>query len=130
MPALSQNLTFTVQNNSTVDVTYPNTATDVMSYYSDKVQGDGYFGGSDGMHTVMYISSHDFVGSISMQASLAATPTETDWFDVNDTTVTYTEFNSRSSISLDYRNFTGNFVWVRGLISISAGSVLSIQYNH
>lgn len=130
MPALSQDLTFFVENTNTVYVSYPNTATETMVYYSDKVQGDGYFGGSDGVHTVMYTATSDFQGSVSMQASLASEPTSNDWFTVNDTTVTYTALDSRTSFTVDYFNFTGNFVWVRGVVSINAGAVESIQYNH
>ena len=130
MPALSQDLTFFVQNTNTVYVSYPNTATDTMVYYSNKVQGDGYFGGSDGVHTVMYTATNDFQGSISMQASLASDPASNDWFDINDTAVTYTELDTRTTSTVDYFNFIGNFVWVRGVVSISAGAVESIQYNH
>jgi hypothetical protein len=31
---------------------------------------------------------------------------------------------------MDIYNFTGNFVWVRGHLSIDAGSVMYINYNH
>ena len=31
---------------------------------------------------------------------------------------------------IDYYNFTGNFVWVRGVVIIEAGTVNSILYNH
>jgi len=130
MPALSQDLTFVVQNTNTVYVSYPNTATDTIVYYSNKVQGDGYFGGSDGVHTVMYTATNDFQGSVSMQASLASDPTSDDWFTITDTTVTYTEFDTRTTFTVDYFNFIGNFVWVRGVVSINAGAVESIQYNH
>lgn len=130
MPALSQGLSFLVQNSNTVYVSYPFTATGVMVYYSDKTQGDGYFGGTDGVHTVMYTSTQDFVGTITMQASLASIPTDNDWFTVENTTVTYNSINVRNTFSVDYFNFTGNFVWVRGVVSIEAGAVESIQYNH
>jgi hypothetical protein len=130
MPALSQGLSFLVQNSNTVYVSYPFTATGVMVYYSDKTQGDGYFGGTDGVHTVMYTSTQDFVGTITMQASLASIPTDNDWFTVANTTVTYNSINVRNTFSVDYFNFTGNFVWVRGVVSIEAGAVESIQYNH
>ena len=130
MPALSQGLSFLVQNSNTVYVSYPFTATGVMVYYSDKTQGDGYFGGTDGVHTVMYTSTQDFVGTITMQASLASIPTDNDWVTVANTTVTYNSINVRNTFSVDYFNFTGNFVWVRGVVSIEAGAVESIQYNH
>ena len=134
MPALSQSLTFrnntTVGNTSTTAVVYPNTASSTVVFISDKVKGDGYYNGSTGLHTVMYVTTADFEGSISMQATLAADPTETDWFTVKDTTTTYTSLDLRNHSSVDIHNFVGNFIWVRGSVSIDNGSVQVIHYNH
>jgi hypothetical protein len=131
MPALSQNLTFAIYNStSSVAVVYPNTGTSTIVYKSVPVKGDGYYGASDGMHTVSYTATPTFVGSIYMQASLATQPLESDWFKITDTTVIYTEQNSRSTATVDYFNFIGNFVWVRGVVSIGSGTVNEIQYNH
>ena len=134
MPALSQSLLFTPANSvgttSTVAVVYPNTATSTQVYVSEKAKGDGYFGNSDGFHTVMYAASPNFVGTVTMQATLATAPAETDWFNVVGTTSTYTALNIRSTSTVDAYNFTGNFVWVRGKVSIDAGSVYMVQYNH
>jgi hypothetical protein len=130
MPALSQNLNFTVATGSSVQVTYPTTATTTLTFISDKVKGDGYYGNSDGVHTVAYKSTYDFAGSIYMQASLATDPSTTDWFNVAGTTSTYTTLNIRTTSTVNIYNFIGNFVWVRGYISISQGTVQSIKYNH
>ena len=134
MPALSQNLVFQVLNGNTttnsVQVNYPNTGTTTIVYTSDKVKGDGYFGGSDGFHTVAYSSSRYFHGTVTMQATLAAEPVETDWFNVYGTTSTYVPIDVRSTSTVDIYNFVGNFVWVRGYIAIDEGAVISIQYNH
>ena len=130
MPALSQSLSFIANNTSTVAVTYPNTATTTLIYKSDKYRGDGYYGNSDGLHTVMYTATPSFHGTITMQASLASDPVEADWFTVSNTNVNYTPLNSRSTSTVDYFNFTGNFVWVRGHIAINAGTVQTIEYNH
>ena len=130
MPALSQSLTFTVENTSTVVVDYPNTGTTTMIYTSDRVKGDGYFGGSDGFHTVMYTATPEFVGTVTMQASLASEPAEADWFNVVATTSTYTVMNTRTTSTVDVYNFTGKFVWVRGYIAIEQGAVSSVRYNH
>ena len=130
MPALSQSLTFTVNSTSSVVVDYPNTGTTTMVYTSDPVKGDGYFGGSDGFHTVMYTATPSFVGTVTMQATLASAPAELDWFDVVDTTVEYGELNERTTSTVDIYNCTGNFVWVRGHIAIYQGAVSSIRYNH
>jgi hypothetical protein len=105
-----------------------------MSYISYKVEGDGYYGASDGLHTVMYTTTDNFVGTVTMQASLATIPNNNDWFTVNGTTFnvstsTYYD-NIASSSTVNCYNFTGNFVWVRGVVNINHGTVESILYNH
>jgi hypothetical protein len=130
MPALSQNLNFTVATGSSVQVAYPTTATTTLTFISDKVKGDGYYGSSDGFHTVAYKATYDFAGDIYMQASLATDPDNTDWFDVVGTEVNYSVFTVRTTSTVDIYNFTGNFVWVRGYITINQGTVQSIKYNH
>lgn len=134
MPALSQTLTFTPTHTplttSTTAVIYPNTGTTTLTYVSSKVKGDGYYGNSDGLHTVMYTATSDFHGTVTMQASLATDPAESDWFFVNGVSVAYTPFDVRTTSTVDISNFTGNFVWVRGHVMINDGSVESVLYNH
>jgi hypothetical protein len=134
MSSLSQSLTFKIPNGNTTtnstQVSYLNTATGTLVFNSEKTQGDGYFGGSDGLHTVMYTATPNFVGTVSMQASLASDPGLSDWFDVANTAVSYTVLQNRTSPTVDYFNFTGNYVWIRGVVSIDAGAVESILYNH
>lgn len=134
MSALSQSLSFTPSHSpastATTSVVYPNTATTALVYISAKLKGDGYYSGSDGFHTVMYTSSPDFYGTITMQATLATSPVEADWFTVQGTSVAYTPLINRTTTSIDLYNFTGNFVWVRGYVNILDGSVESILYNH
>jgi hypothetical protein len=130
MPALSQSLEFVVDTTSTVSIMYPNSTSTMMVYVSDKVKGDGYYGGSDGLHTVTYTCAPTFVGTVTMQASLAAAPTDADWFTVPDTDVRYTTFNDRSTSTVDYYNFQGNYVWLRSRVAIADGAVEVIHYNH
>lgn len=130
MSAISQSLTFYQNNTTTVAVVYPNTATETLVYYSDPVRGNGYYNSGNGIHTVMYVTTPDFVGAVGVQATLATSPTNTDWFDVLGTTVSYNDITPRSESAVDSYNFDGNFVWVRGVVSINGGSVLMIQYNH
>jgi hypothetical protein len=131
MPALSQSLIFhTNSGTNTVLVNYPNTGTGSLTYFSDKVKGDGYFGGSDGFHTVSYNTTQHFRGTVTMQATLVSEPISSDWFNVADTSQVYRQFDVRTGPSVDIFNFTGNFVWVRGYIQIEEGSVTAIQYNH
>ena len=48
-------------------------------------KGDGYYGRADGVHTVQYDYT-GFTGTITIQATLATTPTDADWFDVDTIT--------------------------------------------
>ena len=95
------------------------------STVSDKVKADGYYGNADGLHTVAYICSDDFVGTIKMQGSLATDPGANDWFDIDDTEVG----DGSSVVSTTFKNFTGNFVWLRSSVTVTTGSVTKIQLN-
>jgi hypothetical protein len=130
MPALSESLEFNTRGTSTVAVIYPNTASTMLVYSSIAVKGDGYYGSSDGFHTVAYTATPTFIGTITMQASLATDPAETDWFNVVGTDLNYTAFDNRSTSTVDCYNFTGNFIWVRGRVEIVDGAVEVIHYNH
>jgi len=93
---------------------------------SEAVKADGYYGNADGLHTVAYICSSDFVGTIKMQGSLATDPDNaTDWFDIDGTSVG----DSSSVVATQYINFTGNFVWVRASTTVETGSVTKILLN-
>jgi hypothetical protein len=145
MPALSQNLTFRITNGNTttntVSVNYPtNTATTALIYLSERIKGNGYFGNSDGLHTVFW-SVSAFIGTIEIQGTLASAPTETDWVTVKltqpgnqfyiDTSglvtaagIDSTRYTLVTTTSKSY-NFTGNFVWIRGRISEFTQGVMS-----
>ncbi len=85
-------------------------------------RGDGYYGHSDGVHTVSY----DFTGltgTITIQATLATSPGDTDWFDVH----TYT---ASTETAIKYANFTGNFVFIRAKVVYTDGTINSIRMNH
>lgn len=138
MPNLSQQFLFVI-NTGTVStsVSIPSTASPntgpIMfgKFVSLPQKGDGYFGSGDGIHTVTYSVEQNFVGSINMQGSLVTTPTSEDWFDIANTTATYSQFLSTPLNS--YANFTGNFVWVRAVVDRpligQSGAVLVINYN-
>ena len=108
-----------------------------------KFKGDGYYGRSDGLHTVQ-VNLTGFLGDVQLQGTLAVNPTEADWFNVRlgsgQTIDTTGKFVSASTSKLEYTanetsnksyNFTGNFVWVRIYVSNwTDGTVNSIQLNH
>jgi hypothetical protein len=85
-------------------------------------KGDGYYGRSDGLHTIQYTYT-SFTGDIVIQGTLASNPAEEDWFEVHSYTAS-TETASKIA------SFTGNYVWIRAQIIYTAGSINSIKLNH
>ena len=126
----------------TASITHPGDST-TESRTSEKYKGDGYYGRSDGFHTVQ-IDLNGFLGNIELQATLAVNPAEADWFNVRlgsgQTIDTTGKFVSASTSKLEYTttetsnksyNFTRNFVWVRMYVSNwTDGTVNSIKLNH
>jgi hypothetical protein len=109
----------------------------------DKYKGDGYYGRSDGLHTIQ-IDLNGFLGKIELQGTLAIDPTADDWFTVTlgsgqsiDTTgkivsssTTKLEYTTNETSSKTY-NFTGNYVWVRTYVSNwTDGTENNIKLNH
>jgi hypothetical protein len=86
-----------------------------LTYTSDKVKGDGYYGYADGLHTMSF-HFKDFKGRIFVQATLVAEPTEDDWFSIQlDTNTDYYEYNTQTSGTVG-TTFQGNFVWIRAKV--------------
>ena len=136
----SNNATFTVKSvdtngtfitvEETVTAETSDGSTDTVLTYSgfvtDKAKGDGYYSQADGLHTVSYHVNATCTGAIKMQGSLATTPTEDDYFDIDNTT-----FTTDQSTIINSVNFTGNFVWVRAKCTANtAGSVSKILFNN
>ena len=140
MPANSQQFLFALGTGTTTatSVIIPSTAVapnGSTTFISQHEKGDGYYGLSDGFHTVTYTVTPSFIGTLTMQATLATAPIEADWFDVRNTVVTYDQIvNPVASTTTNYVNFVGNFVWVRAKVQRTAqpnlGSLLFINYNH
>jgi hypothetical protein len=146
MPALSQNLTFKLKSGeTTIQLPYPLGAQEPIDIVSERIKGDGYFGNSDGLHTVFW-SVAGFIGTIEMQGTLASEPTESDWSTIVltqpgnkfyiDTTglvttagIDSTRYTIETDTSKSY-NFTGNFVWIRARISeFTQGVMNGISVN-
>jgi len=100
----------------------------VQTATGDSYKGDGYYGRSDGFHTVQYTIS-GFIGTVNIQASLAVEPTADDWFTVY--TQDYPVVNDAGTSETKVTNFTGNYVWIRAYISDwTDGTVDNIKLNH
>ena len=101
--------------------THPGDST-VETVTGEKFKGDGYYGRSDGLHSVQYTYS-GLTGDIIIQATLAIDPVEDDWFDAHR----YTAANETSSA---IASFTGNYVWIRAKVVYTDGTIDSITLNH
>lgn len=152
MPSLSKSFKFIVETGITstgtsAAVAFPiwysvqTTATQYVTSLPDK--GAGYYGTTNGLHSLTVNTSANFLGTATIQATLATTPTEADWFEVVDGKFVYTT-NSEGyvpSLSMDlnpaspdirteYLNFTGQFTWLRATVEVDQGAVTSINYNY
>lgn len=99
----------------------------VETVTGEKFKGDGFYGRSDGIHTVQYAIT-TFVGTVYIQATLASEPVEADWFTVYEQT--YPLDGENSTTKSNIANFTGNYVWVRAKVVYSGGTVNRILLNH
>jgi len=96
------------------------------NWATSKYKGDGYYGYTDGLHTMSYQLT-GFVGVLTAQASLATNPGAGDWFDVDASSVGDA---ATPLTAAGYFNFSGNFVWIRvGITSFTAGTINRVLYN-
>jgi hypothetical protein len=131
-------------NSETIIPSISRTLHGSASLTGDPYKGDGFYGRSDGLHTVQ-VSITGFIGRISIQGTLEVNPTESDWFTVElgtgtmsvDTTgliaeqnITFVDYTAATTNTKTY-NFIGNLVWVRAKISNwTDGAINSIKLNH
>jgi|TARA_B110000977_G_scaffold68047_1_gene92348 hypothetical protein len=101
--------------------THPGDST-VTTVTGTKFKGDGYYGRSDGFHSVQY-TYDGLTGTVTIQGTLAIDPAEDDWFDVH----TYTAAQETAS---KIASFTGNYVWVRAKVVYTDGTINSVTLNH
>ena len=101
-----------------------------QSVTGEKYRGDGYYGRSDGFHTIQY-NVAGFIGRIDIQASLAIDPAEGDWFTVSTASLVSTDSSNQFNTGSFIYNFTGNYVWIRARVSNwTDGTVNDIKLNH
>ena len=149
MPSLSKSFKFTVYTGIGATATsvavayplYPVGTSGTQTFVSVKEQGAGYYGTTNGLHTLTVTTSPSFVGTATVQATLAVDPTETDWFDITDAEFVYTTSSpgyvapSRTgAIEMpprsDYITFNGQFTWLRTTVEIDSGAIQAISYNY
>jgi len=97
------------------------------TFNSDKVKGDGYYGFSDGVHTVQTRVT-GLIGTVKIQGSLRKDPAATDFVDI---ATVVTSDGSTAITNSFFNNFTGNFVWIRIAVSdFTAGTINNIYMAH
>ena len=97
------------------------------AFNSDKVKGDGYYGFSDGVHTIQTRVT-SLVGTVKIQGTLVKDPANTDWVDI---TTVLTSDGSTAITNSYLNNFTGNFIWIRiAVSSFTAGSIINVFMAH
>ena len=94
----------------------------------EKFAGDGFYGRSDGFHTVQYNLTR-FIGNVVIQATLSTQPEEKDWFTLPETRYVLSSEDKNANGSFVY-NFTGNYVWVRAVATYVNGTINKVLMNH
>ena len=99
-----------------------------LSYAGDKVKADGYYGQTDGVHTVS-ASVTNFQGRIHIEATLATDPAEVDWFPIYLTSgngwkqypvATPSGSNGVGDTVTEAWTFRANLLWLRARVDRSA----------
>jgi hypothetical protein len=92
-----------------------------MNVTSSAVEGDSYYGYSDGLHTLA-VKYNGFKGRVYVQGTLSLTPTEADWFNVQvpgGVSINeggYKQFPQTGTdgfTGMEGYNIVGNFAWIR-----------------
>jgi hypothetical protein len=89
----------------------------------DAVPAASYYLGNKNLQTLTWILS-EVTANISIEATLAESPSDVDWFQVYSITAnTLTQTN--------YHNIQGNFVWMRAIVNeFSNGVIQSIKISY
>ena len=80
----------------------------------DAIRADGWWGNTDGLHTVS-VKVTNFKGCFRLEGTLSMAPTETDWFPIylNPLSSTIPEIQYDYETSIRAFTFVGNFVFLR-----------------
>jgi|TARA_B110000908_G_scaffold21207_1_gene23895 hypothetical protein len=97
----------------------------LLSYSGTNIKADGYYGQTDGVHTVAATVSN-FQGRIYLEGSLATEPTDTDWFPIYLTSGnTYKQYpvtavpsgaNALGDTTTEAWTFRANLLWIRARV--------------
>lgn len=154
MPQLSKALefysTYTTKNTHTPQVSFTmpqmvdgRMAPPMLTLYSNKVEGSGYYKLGERPHIAQYVVEGSFIGSCTMQVSYSPAPIDKDWTDVLETRKYYTGLETTGGAGIsggfsgaishptqaDAVEFIGNYAWIRVRLDISRGTLQSVKLN-
>jgi hypothetical protein len=88
---------------------HPGPSSTAVSLFGTKQQAAAYYLANRDLQTITWHFSGSFEGDCVIQVSLETDPGDTDW---------YTVYTINTSSELDgYHNLTGNFVWLRAVVT-------------
>jgi hypothetical protein len=113
-----------------------------LTFYSNRIEGAGYYKLGSRTHNVTYTISGGFKGTCTVQVSYSPNPLDQDWIDVVETQKTYIGLETTGGSSIasfggaishptqtDQYAFTGNYAWIRARIDMSRGTCQAINLN-
>ena len=152
MPSLSKSFKFTVYTGIGTTATsvavaypmYPIYTEGTKEFTSGVETGAGQYGTTNGLHVVTISTTPTFVGTATMQATLATAPVEADWFDIDSAKFEYTTAhpdyiapnNTGANplrghhLRIDHTSFIGQFTWLRTHVTIDSGAITRLSYNY
>jgi hypothetical protein len=114
----------------------PLTGATELDTVGSAVPGDSYYGYTDGVHTVA-VYGDNLSGRITIQGTLATTPTEDDWFDILLQGLPYKDYTAFTGV--EGFTFVANLVYLRAKLNrtalgitdfTTAGTVGKIYLNY
>lgn len=91
-------------------------------FFSNAVPAANYYAGNGSIQTLFYNLSN-FVGTITIQATLNDLPEQAQWFDISERGDGITPDSGYTSTTV-----TGNFSWIRAQVTgFDAGTITSVN---
>jgi hypothetical protein len=113
-----------------------------LTFYSNKIQGAGYYKLGERTHNASYTIEGSFIGTCTIQVSTTPNPGDNDWETLTDTAKTYNGLETTGSPGIsgfggavsrptrsDLRSFTGDYAWIRVKLDISRGTLRTVRLN-
>lgn len=94
-------------------------------FYSNAVPAANYYAGNGSVQTILYNLS-DFVGVITLQATLNDLPDQAQWFDIS-----VRGDGSTADSGITSATVTGNFSWIRARVeAFDSGTIQAVNLSY